>query len=166
MTMTQSLFAFMATAPGQKLEYLSVDWFGYSPMTRFYTRMNGLEYNHPLLLTTVGRKTGKHITVVLPWFEIDGKAVICGSVGGRPTDPAWALNLRKNPRAQAQIYREKMTIRARLAEGPERAACWDYLVRRVPDYAIYQQRAKEHRVLPVFILEREDGKRVVRGNGH
>jgi hypothetical protein len=26
-------------------------------------------------------------------------------------------------------------------------ACWDYLVGRVPDYAIYQERAKEHRVL-------------------
>jgi len=35
------------SAPGQKLEYLSVDWFGYSHMTRFYTRMKTVTTRWP-----------------------------------------------------------------------------------------------------------------------
>lgn len=162
MAMTARMFKFMGTPKGRKLERFSVRWFGYSLMTRFYTRMNGLKYNHPLMLTTKGRKTGKLSTVVLPWFEINNKVVVCGSVGGRPKNPDWALNLMKNPEGEARIYGQKQAIRGRLTEGAERAASWDYLVKRVPDYAVYQKRAEGIRILPVIILERPDGKQIVR----
>ena len=162
MTMTQRMFKFMGTKNGRKLERLSARWFSYSLMTRFYTRMNGLKYNHPLLLTTKGRKTGKESTVVLPWFEINNTVMLRGSVGGRPKDPDWARNIRKNPDVTARVYGQKLALKARLAEGAERAACWDYLVNRVPDYAVYQKRADGIRILPVIILERPDGKQIVR----
>jgi deazaflavin-dependent oxidoreductase (nitroreductase family) len=160
-TLNQRLYKFMMTPRGGKVERFSVRWFNYSPMTRFFTRMKGLAYNHPLLLTTTGRKSGKQHTVVLPWVEIEGRAVIVGSRGGLPTDPAWALNLRQQPRALARIDRKQIPVNVRIAEGDERELCWAYLIARVPDFAAYQKRAQAHRILPVFILERTDGGRIV-----
>lgn len=46
-----------------------------------------------LLLTTVGRRTGRSRTVPLTYFEEDGAIVLVASYGGRPRNPAWFDNL-------------------------------------------------------------------------
>ncbi|MGJ6125046.1 nitroreductase/quinone reductase family protein [Mycolicibacterium sp. Y3] len=152
MTANQRLFGFITTSFGTRVEHAAVRWLGYSPMTHLYARTNGVAYNHPLLLTTTGRKSGRKFSVVLPWFGFNGNIVIVGSRGGTSRDPDWALNLRSNHLAEAIIRCRSHIVSARELQGPERAECWDQLITRVPDYATYQKRASRHRTIPVFVL--------------
>ena len=46
-----------------------------------------------LLLTTVGRKTGKQRTSPLTYFEDGDAIVLVASYGGRPHNPDWFENL-------------------------------------------------------------------------
>ncbi len=50
-----------------------------------------------LLLTTVGRKTGRRRTVPLTYIEDGDAIVLVASYGGRPHNPAWFDNLVANP---------------------------------------------------------------------
>jgi F420H(2)-dependent quinone reductase len=157
-TAQQRWIDFVIGRPSVAVEVSAVRRFGYSPMSLVYSLVKRVPYNHPLLLVTTGRKSGRQSRpAVLPWYEIDGNAVIVGSRGGTPRDPDWALNLRSNPEAMACIRRRDVPVIARLVEGDERASYWAHLLERAPMYADYQEQAKEHRIIPVFALSRRDG---------
>jgi deazaflavin-dependent oxidoreductase (nitroreductase family) len=116
-----------------------------------------MPYHRPLLLVTRGRKTGKERSAVLPWFDAGpGRVAIVGSRGGSPGDPHWAHNLRTDPEARVYSRRRRSKVRARLAQGGERTALWQAIVRLAPVYEAYQERARAHREIPVFVLERAD----------
>jgi deazaflavin-dependent oxidoreductase (nitroreductase family) len=74
-----------------------------------------------------------------------------------PTDPYWAHNLRAHPEAHVIVDRREHRVRAHLAQHEERARLWTEIVARAPVYGHYQERAKAHREIPVFVLERADG---------
>ncbi len=66
-----------------------------------------------LLLTTIGRKSGRPHTQPLTYTQSgDGYAVIA-SKGGAPQHPLWYLNLRANPLADVTVGRETRKVRAR-----------------------------------------------------
>ncbi len=50
-----------------------------------------------LLLTTVGRRSGKRRTVPLTFFEEGDAIILVASYGGRPHNPAWFENLLADP---------------------------------------------------------------------
>jgi deazaflavin-dependent oxidoreductase (nitroreductase family) len=149
---------FALTPAGAALDRFCVRHLGHSPVVWLFTRSDGVSYNRPLLLTTVGRRTGRERVVVLPYFEIgDGRIAVVGSRGGMPTDPYWARNLRAHPDGRVCVKRREHRVRARLARGDERARLWQTIAQRSPVYVRYQERAKGHREIPVFVLERADG---------
>src|SRR5271154_3305518 len=62
-----------------------------------------------LLLTTVGRKSGRVLTLPLIFGRSGADYVVVASKGGAPAHPAWYLNLQANPRVQLQVKAEKLT---------------------------------------------------------
>ena len=146
------------TPGGAAFDRFCVRHLGHSPVSWVFARSEGVAYNRPLLLVTVGRRTGKERVVVLPHFRAGGgRIAVVGSRGGMPTDPYWARNLRAHPEARVIVDRREHRVRTRLAEGEERARLWREIVLRSPIYGVYQERAKGHREIPVFVLERADG---------
>jgi|SRR5579862_117957 len=103
-----------------------------------------------LLLTTIGRKTGKLRTTPLLYLDDRGRYVVVASVGGAPTHPAWYLNLRDNPAATIQIGSRNLAVNAMTAGAEERARLWAQVTRMYPQYDDYQ--AKTSRKIPVVIL--------------
>jgi proline iminopeptidase len=104
-----------------------------------------------LLLTTVGRKSGKPLTLPLIFGRAGHDYVIVASKGGAPAHPAWYLNLEANPEVEVQVKAEKLTARAHTAQGAERAALWAKMVEIYGPYAQYQ--TKTDRQIPVVVLK-------------
>lgn len=102
------------------------------------------------LLTTTGRKSGRRRTVPLLYLADGDDLIIVGSQGGAPTHPAWYLNLRTSPDAEAEIGTRRFAVRARTVEGTERHALWPRLVALYPPYAAYQRRTS--RQIPIIRL--------------
>ncbi|KAB2344679.1 nitroreductase family deazaflavin-dependent oxidoreductase [Actinomadura rudentiformis] len=106
-----------------------------------------------LLLTTVGRKSGQLRRTGLFFGQDEDRFVLIGSsFSGGPKHPSWYLNLVAHPEAQVQIKGERFLVRARTAEGEERARLWRLMTSWWPAYDTYQ--ARSTREIPVVVLER------------
>jgi deazaflavin-dependent oxidoreductase (nitroreductase family) len=152
---------FALSPSGAAIDRFCVRRLGHSPVVWLFTRAEGAPYNRPLLLTTTGRTSGEPRSVVLPYFEAgEGAVAIVGSRGGLPSDPHWAKNLRADPEARVFVAREPHAVRARLVDGEERRTLWRSIAERSPIYETYQTRARAHREIPLFVLERVDGARL------
>jgi deazaflavin-dependent oxidoreductase (nitroreductase family) len=104
-------------------------------------------------LTTTGRKTGQPRPVTLYAFaDGDGhRLVVVGSRGGSSRDPAWAWNLRANPRATLRLGEDVREVRAYEAEGDERDRLWQLVSAAFPLYETYRRRTT--RTIPLFVLQ-------------
>lgn len=105
-----------------------------------------------LLLTTLGRRTGRARVIPLLYVEDAGRLVIVASNAGDDRHPAWWLNLQANPRARVQVRRERFEVIAREADAAERARLWPKLVAAYGYYDRYTRRTR--REIPVVVLER------------
>ncbi len=105
-----------------------------------------------LLLTTVGRRSGKATTHPLVYGRDGDRYVIVGSKGGADTHPQWYFNLRAAPTVDVQVGPERFTATATLAAGDERRRLWSLMTRVCPPYEDYQ--AKTQREIPIFVLQR------------
>jgi deazaflavin-dependent oxidoreductase (nitroreductase family) len=105
-----------------------------------------------LLLDHVGAKSGAKRTSPLLYIRDGDDLVIVASKGGYPKNPAWYYNLVANPDTTVQLWDEVIPVRARVANGEERARLWTKAVELYPGYAEYQRRAD--REIPVVILQR------------
>jgi deazaflavin-dependent oxidoreductase (nitroreductase family) len=103
-----------------------------------------------LLLTTTGRRTGKARTVPLLYLRDGDRVVICNVNPGFERPNPWVLNLRAQPRAQVQIGRNTITMRARAASGSEVDYYWPRLAQLWPAYQIFHDRGGKR---SVFVLE-------------
>lgn len=103
------------------------------------------------LLTTTGSKTGKKRTTPVLYIEENKNVVLVASNGGRPRDPMWWSNLRKNPDAEVQLKKEMRKMRARRASLDEKSRLWPLLTKMYPTYDDYKK--KTSRDIPVVILE-------------
>jgi deazaflavin-dependent oxidoreductase (nitroreductase family) len=104
-----------------------------------------------LLLTTIGRKSGRALTLPLIFGESAGSYVIVASKGGAPAHPAWYVNLQANPEVQVQVKARRFKARARTAGGAERAGLWAQMVSLYAPYESYQTRTD--REIPVVVLD-------------
>src|SRR5437763_7276462 len=107
-----------------------------------------------LLLDHVGRKSGRKRTVPLVYMPDSDDLVLVAAKGGHPQDPAWAHNLRANPKTEVQLESERIAVWAQEVEGEERGRLWPKLVEYNPLWGRYQARTK--RMIPVFVLERNE----------
>ena len=103
-----------------------------------------------LLLTVVGRKSGKHHSTPLVYFEDGGSYVVVGSDGAAKRDPQWWKNLAVNPHASIRVGREQLDVEAHLATGEERERLWKRGEGFNPMWSKYQERTE--RELPVVVL--------------
>ena len=98
-----------------------------------------------------GRKSGLWRRTALIYGRDGDNYVVVASKGGSPTHPLWYLNLRDNPESEIQVGPDKVRVRARDAEGEERARLWQTMSAIWPDYNNYQK--KTDRQIPVVVLE-------------
>lgn len=75
-------------------------------------------------LTTIGRRSGQERSVILGYFEDGANLVTMAMNGWDAPEPAWWLNLMKHPDAVVEVPGEIRNVRARSAEGEERARLW------------------------------------------
>ncbi|MET3984570.1 nitroreductase family deazaflavin-dependent oxidoreductase [Streptomyces sp. PvR034] len=104
-----------------------------------------------LLLTTLGRKSGKPVRTPLIYGEKDGRYFIVASKGGAPEHPLWYLNLSEHPEVRIQVGPEVLQGSARTADPAERAEAWPLMVGHWPAYDEYQ--AKTDREIPIVVIE-------------
>lgn len=103
-----------------------------------------------LLLTTIGRKTGKPHTVHLGCFDHKEGYVIVASNSGKPANPAWYHNLRSNPRVTVQVLDKVIPVTAEVLSGQARAQAWQRVIATAPSYANYEKRTT--REIPLVLL--------------
>jgi deazaflavin-dependent oxidoreductase (nitroreductase family) len=104
-----------------------------------------------LLLTTTGRKSGQKRTAPVVYLADRENLVVIGSNAGHSRTPAWSLNLRANPDAEVEVGRERRPVRARVAEGEERADLWRKHNEQYAGFDEYE--ARTDRDIALFVLE-------------
>ena len=92
-----------------------------------------------LLLTCVGRKSGKKRTTPLVFMQNGEDMVIVGSLAGYDTHPAWVLNISANPECWVQRDHKKVTALARDATDEEREELWPRLTALFPPWGFFQK---------------------------
>jgi F420H(2)-dependent quinone reductase len=104
-----------------------------------------------LLLTTTGRKSGQPRTAPVVYLAEGDGLVVIGSNAGHNRTPAWSLNLKSNPEADVEIGRQRSLVRARVAEGEERAELWRKHNEQYSGFDEYE--ARTDRDIALFVLE-------------
>lgn len=105
-----------------------------------------------LILTTLGRRSGKPRRLALIYGEDGDRYVVVASKGGDDEHPAWYLNLLDHPEVKVQVLADRFHAKARTATPDEHAALWPRMVQIWPAYEDYQK--KTDRKIPLVILER------------
>lgn len=103
-----------------------------------------------VLLTVVGRKSGRALTVPLLYLRDGERVITVASKGGMDQHPLWFLNLVAQPEVDVQIGRDILPMRAHTCDAAERAHYWPKLVAMYRDYDDYQ--ARTARQIPVVVL--------------
>ena len=104
-----------------------------------------------LLLTTTGRKSGQPRTCPVVYLEDEGRLVVINTNAGNAKIPAWSLNLMANPDAEVEIGDDRHRVRARIAEGEERADLWRKHIEQYAGFDDYKE--KLDRDISVFVLD-------------
>ena len=104
-----------------------------------------------LLLTTTGRKSGEKRTAPVLYLADGNRFVVINTNAGNAKTPAWSLNLRADPEAEVEVGRRRVPVRARLAEGEERADLWRRHMEQYSGWDYYE--SKLDREIGVFVLE-------------
>jgi deazaflavin-dependent oxidoreductase (nitroreductase family) len=109
---------------------------------------------HHVLLTTVGRKSGKHHKVALPyWADPDGNRIIVGSFAGAEAHPSWFVNLSDrtaNPEVRCKVQNGEFWSLQEILDGEDYETTWNLLCEDRAWYRDYQ--AKTARRIPLVRL--------------
>jgi deazaflavin-dependent oxidoreductase (nitroreductase family) len=87
-----------------------------------------------LLLSTIGRRTGRIRTTPVFYLRDGERLVLCNVTPDSERANPWMLNLRAHPLARVQIGRRVATYRAREADAADVARYWPRLVALWPAY--------------------------------
>jgi deazaflavin-dependent oxidoreductase (nitroreductase family) len=126
-----------------------------SPLQRqLYRRSHGrlsLTGRAPvLLLTTVGRHTGKLRTVPVFFLRDGDRLLICNVNPGFEHPNPWTLNLRANPAARVEIRGSTAHVHGRAATEDEVTRYWPLFIDLWPAYQTFFDRGGTR---SVFVLE-------------
>lgn len=116
-----------------------------------FTANGGKPDTPTLLLTTMGRKSGKAITLPLIYGKDGANFIVVASKGGAPAHPAWYLNLAAQPKVDVQVLDRKFRAVARTTSGAERQRLWQLMADIYPPYDDYRKMTT--REIPVVVLE-------------
>jgi len=114
---------------------------------------DGFEFNGAkcIILTTIGRKTGKVRRTPLIRVHDGEHYLVVASQGGARKHPVWYLNLLANPEVTIQDRAEVHHLVARTTSSKEKARRWPVALAAWPAYADYQ--ARTERDIPLVICE-------------
>jgi deazaflavin-dependent oxidoreductase (nitroreductase family) len=106
-----------------------------------------------VLLHSTGARSGEpRINPVMSIVE-GGSWLLCASMRGAPTSPAWSFNLIARPDAVIETPHGSVDVHAiELTEDDEWDAAFARFVERSPAFAQYQRDAAPRR-MPIFRLE-------------
>lgn len=107
-----------------------------------------------IMLTTTGARSGRLRTVPVLGFPIDEGLAIAAGNFGRREEPAWCLNLRRDPHAQIVVDQRTRRVVAEELVGETRAAVWERCLRIYPGGTAYARRAAP-RTIGVFLLSED-----------
>ena len=99
----------------KKLPKLLLKVIHFPPQFAYAIGLGPLLGKFVLLLTTVGRSSGKKRVTPLQYEEIDGR-IYLGSAFGRKAD--WVKNILANPAVDVQIKSQKLTGNAVVVDDP------------------------------------------------
>ena len=101
----------------------------------------GTTLRDTVIVTHQGRKTGAIRKTPLMRIKDGDNYILIGSQGGAPKDPAWARNLRVDPRIELRDQTIVRPMRVReVKDAAERARLWTLAVAAYSPYADYQAR--------------------------
>lgn len=103
-----------------------------------------------LVMTSTGAKSGEPRRAIANFSRDGGDYVIAGSANGRPTDPAWVANIRKDPNVAIEADGRTFDATASAAEGADQDRLWGQHVAALPKFAGYPEQAG--RVIPMVRL--------------
>ncbi|GCE22977.1 nitroreductase family deazaflavin-dependent oxidoreductase [Dictyobacter kobayashii] len=103
-----------------------------------------------LILTTVGRKSGKTRETPLTYIPDGDRYLLIASNGGSDQAPFWWRNLVANPEVKIEVGRRTIAAIAKTADTQERELLWPRIVAQAPNYASYQK--KTSREIPVVVV--------------
>jgi len=121
-----------------------------------YRRSGGKRFAHVrgnplLLLTTVGRKTGKQrVTPVMYMRDGDNYVIVAANAGAR-RNPGWFANLQANPQTTIEVDGTSRTVMAHKASKEEKGRLWPRFVEHAPFLEGYTK--KTTRDIPIIILQ-------------
>lgn len=93
-----------------------------------------------LLLTTVGRKSGKRRDSPVLFLDHEGGYVVVGSRYGTEQHPGWTYNLLADPQATVIVRGRTERVTARRLREEELQALWPQLLRIYPAWQDYRER--------------------------
>ena len=106
-----------------------------------------------LLLTTVGRRSGKLRRTALIYGQDGKKYLVVASNGGAADHPQWYLNLLKTSAVEVQVGADKFSAQAHPASPVEKPRLWTVMTKIFSQYDQYQIKAtKAGREISVVIL--------------
>lgn len=104
-----------------------------------------------LLLTTTGRRSGRMRTQPLFYLEDGERFVLVASNAGTESDPAWLLNIKSQPKVNANIIGHDIKLVGRIATMEEKSELWPKLTHLFPKWQMMEDRSE--RSFKVVILE-------------
>lgn len=107
-----------------------------------------------LLLTTTGKRSGKHHTTPMMYIPDSDRLLVVASNAGAPSHPDWYRNLVAHPHVVVEVGKETFDTTAVVAEGEERERLWTRIVELYPFFTEHQ--AKVTRQIPVVVLSRQE----------
>ncbi|MFI5258596.1 MAG: nitroreductase/quinone reductase family protein [Candidatus Limnocylindrales bacterium] len=108
-----------------------------------------------LVLTTIGRRTGKRRSVVLQYWPDGDSMILAAANGGEASNPAWYSNLLADPIATAEVRGRVLHVRADTLADDEGARWWRWIAGHAQGYERYE-RATVRRIPIVRFVRLDD----------
>ena len=104
-----------------------------------------------LLITTIGRKSGKLYTNPVVYLNEGEDYLVAASAGGSDWHPDWYLNLLKTPEAKIEIGKMNIKVLATIVEGEDRNRLYGKFIAASSNFIKYEKNTS--RVIPVILLK-------------
>ncbi|WP_228389409.1 nitroreductase/quinone reductase family protein [Cumulibacter manganitolerans] len=127
-------------------------WMDRQLMKRTVRRVVSVIGFRPIVLTTIGRRSGiERAHVVYGVRDADKGWLVVASAGGTATNPAWYHNMAAHPdQVRIDVNGRVIAVTAVQLHGAERAEAWRRFTKKAPWFAGFQK--KTDRELPVIRL--------------
>lgn len=108
-----------------------------------------------LLLSTLGRKSGRTRTSPMMYVREQERLFVIASNNGAATDPEWYRNLTANPRVTVELPGEVFVATAKPLEADDYTGVWTRMKAQFPFFAEHETRAGNRRI-PVVALVKDE----------